>query len=78
MQRYPWTPLRFISFGKSWLPDLAADASAAKQKSPSSTAQPLNVQIRLMKVTLSEKRCSRRLKYSLVLMGTYLAIMYDW
>lgn len=38
MQRYPWTPLRFISFGKSWLPDLAADASAAKQKSPSSTA----------------------------------------
>lgn len=76
MQGYPWTPLRSISFGKSWLPDLAADASTAKQNLPA--PQPLNVQIRLMKVTLvSEKRCSKRLKCWFHSYG-YLVIVYNW
>lgn len=72
MQRYPWTPLRFISSGKSWLPDLAADASTAKQKSPSSTASECTDKAHEGD-SVSEKCCSRRLKCRLHSYGYLLS-----
>lgn len=72
MQQYPWTPLRFISFGKSWLPNLAADASAAKQNSPSSTASECTDKAHEGD-SVSEKRCSRRLKCRLHSYGYLLS-----
>ena len=73
MQRYSWTPQRFISFGKSWLPDLAADASTAKQKSLSSTASECTDKAHKGD-SVSEKRCSKRLKCRFHSSG-YLVIM---